>query len=60
MESHKPNGALHYSRAKELLNTAPPSVVPARQDDFSAVMTTEQQSAQVCSAASCQVQPEIT
>ena len=50
VESVKANGALHYARAKELKTTAPPSAAPAQQDEVSAVMSTEQQTAQVCRA----------
>ncbi len=49
VESHKANGALHYVRAKELQATAAPSAAPAQEDDVSAVMSTEEQSAQVSS-----------
>ena len=51
MESHKANGALHYARAKELQATVPPSVAPVQEEDVSAVMSTEEQSAQVSSAS---------
>ena len=47
VEAHKANGALHYARAKELQTTVPPSAAPTQEDDVSAVMSTEEQSAQV-------------
>jgi len=53
VESHKANGALHYARAKELQAAATPSAAPAQEDDISAVMSTEEQSAQVSRRFCC-------
>ena len=53
VEASKANGALYYSRAKELQTTAPPSIAPTQGEDFSAVMSIEEQSAQVHCAGRC-------
>ena len=53
VEASKGSGALYYSRAKELQATAPPSAAPSQGEDFSAVMSIEEQSALVRCAGRC-------
>ena len=47
VEASKANGALYYSRAKELQTAAPPSAGASQSEDVSAVMSIEEQSALV-------------